>query len=326
MQGHMAAKAMRKGVRMAMARNGSKGLRGALRGLALIGLLGLGTTAAQAEGPAVPMAPNPQIPSQPSGQGGAREANVAALVQAMKLPGVVEVMHAEGLDYGRDLREEMFPGRAAADWDATVASIYDPGRMLADIQTVLETELADKPDVVSEAQAFFVSSAGQKILELELEARRALLDEATETAAKAAAADLAAQDGPRMEALRRFAATNDLIEMNVMGGLNANLAFYRGLADGGLFDGQMSESDMLAEVWAQEDQIRGDTEEWLWTYLVLAYQPLSDEELQAYQKFSEGAAGRQLNAALFAGFDAGFVRISRDLGRAAARMVQGEDI
>lgn len=298
--------------------------RRALHGLALSGMIGLaGTLAAQAEGPAVPIAPNPQIPAQLPGR--SAEA-VTQLAETMLLPGVVDVMQAEGKDYGRQLRDEMFPGRDAAEWQAMVAAIYDPARLMADIEGGLQAGLADKPEAITSARAFFETPAGQKILSIELEARRALLDPATEEAAKAAAADLLAKDSPRMEALRRFAATNDLIEMNVMGGLNANLAFYRGLADGGLFDGQMSESDMLAEVWAQEDQVRNDTEEWLWTYLVLAYQPLSDEELQAYQKFSESAEGKQLNAALFAGFDAGFMRISRDLGRAAARMVQGEDI
>ena len=88
----------------------------------------------------------------------------------------------------------------------------------------------------------------------------------------------------------------------------------------------MTESDMLAEVWAQEDQVRQETEDWLWPYLALAYQPLSDEEMQAYQVFSEAPEGRALNAALFAAFDASFVRISGELGRAVALMVQGQDI
>ncbi|WP_192931181.1 DUF2059 domain-containing protein [Gemmobacter serpentinus] len=304
---------------MAAGRMIGEGMRGAVRALTVTALIGLGVASgAQAEGPAVPMAPNPQLP--------ARGAGVAQLAQTMMLSGVVDVMQAEGKAYGQQLRDEMFLGRNGAEWEGIVGAIYDPARLLADLERGLETELAGKPEVIRAAQAFFGSPTGQKILSLELEARRALLDKAAEEAAKAAAGDLFAKDGPRIEALRRFAATNDLIEMNVMGGLNANLAFYRGLADGGLFDGQMSESDMLSEVWAQEDQVRNDTEEWLWTYLVLAYQPLSDEELQSYQKFSESAEGKQLNAALFAGFDAGFMRISRDLGRAAARMVQGEDI
>ena len=63
-----------------------------------------------------------------------------------------------------------------------------------------------------------------------------------------------------------------------------------------------------------------------WPYLALAYQPLSDEEMQAYQVFSEAPEGRALNAALFAAFDASFVRISGELGRAVALMVQGQDI
>ena len=147
-----------------------------------------------------------------------------------------------------------------------------------------------------------------------------------EAAAKAAVADMEAEGSPRLDALRRFAAANDLVEMNVMGALNANLAFYKGLSAGGAFGSAMTEEDMLADVWGQEADVRAETEEWLWSYLSLAYQPLSDEELQAYHDFSETPEGQKLNAAVFAAFDVSFVRISEDLGRAAARAMQGEDI
>lgn len=290
-----------------------QGLRQGLRmllGAGLLGLAGLGAAPLWAE-VTVP----PALTTQ------ARK-----LSETLLLPGIVDVMRAEGVDYGKQLQDEMFPGRGGPDWDASVARIYDPAVLLRDIENRLAQELAAHPQALSAAQAFFGSPTGQKILSLELEARRALLDEATEAAAREAAADLETQAAPRVEALRRFVATNDLIEMNVMGGLNANFAFYKGLAEGGALDGQMSEADMLSEVWSQEAQVRADAEEWLWPYLTLAYQPLSDEEMQAYQAFSETEAGRQLNAALFAAFDASFVRVSRDLGRAAARMVQGEDI
>lgn len=250
-------------------------------------------------------------------------AELAAMLRLGELAGIVQ---AEGADYGDQLRQEMFPDRGGAEWPAIVARIYDPERLSGELTRVLERELSGRPDVLRAAEEFFGSPAGRKIVALEIEARRALLDDAAEQAAKDAYAEMETRGPARLDALRRFVEANDLVEMNVMGALNANLAFYKGMASGGAFTDEMSEDDMLGEVWSQEDQVRSDTEDWLWPYLALAYQPLSDEEMQAYQAFSETAEGRALNAALFTAFDASFVRISGELGRAVSRMVQGEDI
>ena len=86
------------------------------------------------------------------------------------------------------------------------------------------------------------------------------------------------------------------------------------------------EGEMLAEVWGQEDQVRADTEAWLFPFLALAYQPLSDAELKAYVAFSASPEGQRLNRALFAGFDAVFEAVSADLGRAAGLELRGRDI
>lgn len=83
---------------------------------------------------------------------------------------------------------------------------------------------------------------------------------------------------------------------------------------------------MLAEVWAQEPDIRAETESWLYPFLALAYKPLSDADVEAYLAFSESEAGRAMNAAMFAAFDEVFREISHDLGRAAAEMLSGRDI
>lgn len=264
-------------------------------------------------------------PASQSAPADARAA-ILHLSEVMQMGGVVEVMRAEGMDYGTLLRDEMFPGKGGSEWAATVALTYDPARMRAEFEDKLVAELLASPETVQAGLAFFGDARGQKILSLELEARRALMDDAAEAAAKAAVADMEAEGSPRLDALRRFAAANDLVEMNVMGALNANLAFYKGLSAGGAFGSAMTEEDMLADVWGQEADVRAETEEWLWSYLSLAYQPLSDEELQAYHDFSETPEGQKLNAAVFAAFDVSFVRISEDLGRAAARAMQGEDI
>jgi len=239
---------------------------------------------------------------------------------------IIAVMREEGLVHGTTLADDLFPGQGGARWQAVVQQIYDTAEMERAFGDAFAQELSvAAPEEIAAMQAFFGSDQGQQILTLELEARRALLDDAVEDAAKLAVEDMVADRDPRMELLRRFATANDLIESNVMGALNSNFAFYRGMAEVGGF-GDMTEADMLADVWSQEADIRSETEDWLFPYLALAYQPLDQGDLEAYLAFSETEAGQKLNAALFAAYDVVFSRISLDLGRAAARQMQGEDI
>jgi len=258
------------------------------------------------------------------------EVSAAAAAQslsaAMQIGSVMEVLRQEGLDYGAALEAEMFPGKGGAAWRAVVALIYDASAMRQQFDAVFAAGLAGSASDIAAMQGFFGGALGQRIVTLELEARRALVDDAVEQAAGVALDDMIASDDPRLAALRRFAETNDLVELNVAGALNANLAFYQGLSEGGAFGDPLDEGEMLAEVWAQEGDLRAETETWLYAYLALAYQPLSDADLAAYQAFSETKAGHQVNAAAFAAFDQVFNGISRELGRAAARQMQGEDI
>ncbi len=250
---------------------------------------------------------------------------VVALSDLLKIDQVISVMRDEGIAYGTEMEAEMFPGQGGAGWKATVAVIYDAPTMKARFDAAFVEALAGSPQVDAIA-AFFASDLGQRALVLEIEARRALLDPAAEVAAKAAFAQMQASGDDRVAALEGFVAANDLIEANVMGGLNSNLAFYRGLAEVGALQDAMPEDQMLADVWAQEPAIRDETTDWLFPYLALAYKPLSDADLAAYQAFSETPAGQAINHALFAAFDAVFGTVSRDLGRAAAQQMQGQEL
>lgn len=254
-------------------------------------------------------------------------ADPAALLTTLRIPEMIAVMQDEGLAYGDELEEQLFPGAGGARWDEAVARVYDEPALLERFQSAFAARLAADPQAMDQIAGFFGTDRGQQILILEIEARRALLDEAVEEAAAVSVDDMRARDDPRLALLERFAMANDLIEQNVSGALNANFAFYQGMSDGGAFDGaKMTEADMLAEVWAQEPDIRAETESWLYPFLALAYKPLSDADVEAYLAFSESEAGRAMNAAMFAAFDEVFREISRDLGRAAAEMLSGQDI
>lgn len=254
------------------------------------------------------------------------DGDVARLSDTMQIAAMMDVVRLEGLDYGAALQAEMFPDQGGAQWRAVVGLIYDAATMRRRFDAIFAAELAGDAAKIAQMQAFFGSERGQRILTLELQARRALLEDAAQEAARVAVADMIADQNPRMAMLRRFAETNDLIESNVTGALNANLAFYQGLSEAGAFGDAMTEEQMLLEVWSQEDSVRADTNDWLFPFLALAYEGLSDEDMVAYLAFTETAAGRKLNVAVFVAFDALFTAISRDLGRAAARHLQGEDI
>ncbi|MDO9639361.1 MAG: DUF2059 domain-containing protein [Pseudotabrizicola sp.] len=253
-------------------------------------------------------------------------ARVSALTDLMMMADIMSVMRDEGLEYGKTLATEMFPDKGGAQWDSAVALIYDPATMRRRFDAALVESLAGADAELDQIEEFFGSARGQTILRLEIEARRALMDDDVEDAAKLAWEDISAEGGARVDRLTRFAEANDLIESNVMGAMNANLAFYRGMSESGAFPQEMTEDQMLADVWGQEPAVRAETTDWLFPFLSLAYQPLSDEDLDAYVAFAETGAGQKLNAALFAAYDVVFTRISYDLGRAAASQMQGEDI
>jgi len=280
--------------------------------------------AAFAAGPAPAGAPALHLVQAEAPEAGAPAEEVAALLDAIGMGELLPIMRQEGLDYAEDLAADMFPGRGGARWENQVDRIYDTARMRREMEREVAARMSRaETDAVLQ---FFESDLGRRIVGLELSAREALLDPDVEEAAEEAAAELEASGDPRFELLRAFVEANDLVEMNVVGALNSNWAFYQGLDAGGAFDGELTEDQMLADVWEQEEEIRDETRDWVYSYLGLAYRPLSDDDLAAYTALSETPEGRALNTALFAAFDAMFTRISRELGLAAATFMAGEDI
>lgn len=251
-------------------------------------------------------------------------APVDTLFRAMGLPDILQIMREEGLAYGKTLEADLFTGAGGESWGKLVDEIYDLDRMTATVRNRLDSELAARD--LAPMIDFYTSDRGREIVALEVSARRALMDEAVEEAAKARLAEMLRIDAPRLRVLRSFAESADLIEHNVVGALNANYAFYTGLVDGGAFDGTMTEEEILTDIWSQEDTVRADTHEWLYSYLVLAFQPLATEDIEAYAAFNASEAGAVLNRALFAAFDEMYEALSLALGHGAARFIGGAEL
>ncbi|WP_375261355.1 DUF2059 domain-containing protein [Palleronia sp.] len=243
------------------------------------------------------------------------------LFEALRLDDVVEVMRGEGIVAGEALEADLFPGRGGPLWDRVVRDIYDRSEMIEVVHDRFGKAIPEAS--VAPLIGFFESETGQRLVELEIAARRAMIDEAVEDAAAESARDATAA---RRDLIRDFIEANDLIEQNVTGALNSNLAFYRGLLDGEAPIGGLSQDQVIADVYASEPQVREDTVDWLEGYLTLAYAPVDDMALQQYLDLSRSDVGQDLNTAIFAAFDELYDDISYDLGRAAARFMSGQDL
>ncbi len=253
-----------------------------------------------------------------------RAADMRILFEALGLPEVIGIMREEGVIYGSDIADEMFPGRGGASWTATVESIYDGDKMLETVERGLAEGLAETD--ITPLLDFFTSDRGRQIIEFEVTARQALMDEDIEAVAEESYFAMREEGDARLDMIAEFVEANDLVDSNVMGAMNSNYAFYLGLADSDALPSSLTENDILREVWSQEDIIREDTTTWVFSYLSLAYRPLEDADLEAYIAISETTEGQALNRALFNGFDDMYVAISRALGQAAGRLMAGEDI
>lgn len=254
--------------------------------------------------------------SAATAQSAEQMAEVEAFADAILLDELLEVMVAEGIAYGDTIAENLFVGDPPREWDTVIEDIYDSGQMQFAVKAALFEALSG--DDVAAMLYFLTDDVGARAVALEVSAREARLDPVVEQAADEAAILALADGDPRIDLITRYIEANDLIERNLGDALTANLAFYRGLLEGGGLPEGTGEREILEDVWAQEAMTRTDLTDWYYSYLFMAFAPLSDADIEAYIAFSETPAGRQMNDALFAAFDQVFVEISYALGRAAA--------
>lgn len=254
----------------------------------------------------------------------AQNAQFDALYDALGLPAVVEIMREEGVEYGGTLAESMLPGGGDARWPTVLDEIYDTQMMNASLQSEMAGALSGEDiDIILD---FYTSDLGVKIIGLEVSARRALLDPAIEEASKEAATLQRLDDTPRSALATEFIVANNLIESNIAGSLNASYAFYMGLIDGGAVPAGVTPETAIEDVWAQEPLVREDTTDWVYSFVLMAYQPLTDDELQQLIAFSRTDAGEELTQALFFAFDGLFNDISRGLGLGLARFMATQEL
>lgn len=247
-----------------------------------------------------------------------------ALFDALQLPEIIDVMRLEGLTYGTQVGEELIGDRLTPAWNTTVEMLYDPeplkGTIKAEFSTALEGE------DVTPMLAFFTTDPGRRFMGLEVSARRAMLDDAVDEASQDMLDEARSDKTERYQLVAEFVDTNDLIETNVISAMNANVAFYNGLSEGGAFGGVLTQDQILSDVYDQEPDIRTNTTDWIYRFLLMAYAPMEDADIQAYIDFSNTDAGQALNTALFAAFEDTLNDINHSLGFEAAQFMSTQDL
>lgn len=249
------------------------------------------------------------------------------LWNTMDLESLMPILRDEAVAEAEDMQAELFKRGGTGGWLDQVARIHDPDRLESLFREGLEDarENADRGRI-EDALTFYRSDLGRRLVGLENSARRTMLDADAEAAAREALSAAAARDDPRVARIRRLIDEAQLIGPNVAGGMNAAMAFSEGFAEGEGFDMPMNAERMLRDTWRQEEEIRAQTTEWMESYLLLAYSPLSDADLDRYIVFAGSAGGKALSGLMFAGFDAVFRKTSYELGLAAAGQMRGRQL
>lgn len=253
--------------------------------------------------------------------GAMADAGLARLFDLLALENYLRITRAEGMADAEEISQDMLGRAADAVFLDQLSRIYDVERMRA---TVMEHLSGMDAADIEKSIAYFQTDAALRITELEVAARRAMMDADVEQSARQSWIE-AQDDRPEAVArIEQMSEINDLVERNVSGALNSNLRYYQGLADGGGIE--LTEEEILALVWAQESDIRAETEAWLGGYYLLAYDPLAASDLEDYLAFWKSPAGQALNTAIFGGFNRVYDDVSYATGRILALNMMSQEL
>lgn len=250
------------------------------------------------------------------------DARHSVLVDVLRLSEAARILSDEGINQAQELNTDMLDGQGGPGWQMQVERIYEPALMAELVRAELEAEL--QGEELEEVITFFASDKGSEIISLENEARKAIQSPDIEEAARARFAALEDTDDPRLALITEYVESGDMIDRNVTSAMNSNFQFLRGLVEGGAIE--MTEDEILADVSKDIDENTEDTRGWLYGYLLLAYSPLTDDDLKTYIAFSQSSAGLALNRALFNGFGKAYEDISYALGRAVALNMTAQEL
>jgi DNA-binding transcriptional regulator GbsR (MarR family) len=247
------------------------------------------------------------------------EEKVERLLQALQLDEIIEILQDEGDVMGQTLQETFLDNNGGQVFQNQVDRIYDANRMRSQVAEVFDQTLTQRE--LDRAILFYESDLGQAIVSLEITARIAMADETIEEMAQDTYEN-GDRDTEFYKLVDEYIQINNLIDENVQNSISADYNFFRGMDLGG----EVDDAELLAQLLTQKDSITDETQTWLYSFFLLAYQPLSDAQIRENIAFSRTETGRAINDALFQSFDWMFDTIYFELGQAVGLVLKGSDL
>ncbi|MAT89034.1 MAG: hypothetical protein CL532_10935 [Aestuariivita sp.] len=245
------------------------------------------------------------------------------LYAALHLNDIVKVIRDEGLEEAKSTAEIYLKSQGQiASFNSQIDSFYDITNISTFLLNGISTGLMEQDAEM--ALMFYTRDLGAKIASLEASARLAISDSAVESMAIEIAKSAKTKDSKRYKLLQENMKQMELVEQNLKGAFASQYGFLTELSKA--TDINLSQDQILSLLSGSEEDLRKEVTDWLMGYSYMAYQPISDDELQLYLDFLANTSGKALNGALFNVFNALSVKTSSALGELIALLREARDL
>jgi hypothetical protein len=239
------------------------------------------------------------------------------LLESVQTNRLLSILATEAIESGSDVDRDFLNGEGGDFFRETVTRLNDPKRLAPKLEAIYTESMTEtQRDSVA---LFFESDLGQRIIDLELSAREAMIDAEVEAAVKER---VAGSGVPPL--VQQLIDESRLVERNTEDSLGIVKEFFLGIRSAGQDELTPGQIDAIVE--ESRAEVEADTREWLGAFLTLSYSPLSDDELSTYLEFWRTDAGRAFDEALFAAFRQIIGENSFAVGQLVGRLQLSQDI
>ena len=241
------------------------------------------------------------------------------VVSALALDRLAGLMSEEIVASGDPL-QPVEPGASDPEWAVIAGRIAAAPRIRTGLRQGVARGLSGLDPgaraAMAEALGFLESDLGRRVVGMELAARAALADPEIEAEARAGFARAAGRGDPRVDQIRRLIAASDTVEPAVAASLGIAMASMMAMQE---TLGLAPTAEAVAEdVWLLEPELRAEQAGWIEALFFLSTATLTPPEMERLIAEAARPGSRRLGAMVDAAAADVFVRVARDLGRAAA--------
>ncbi len=181
-------------------------------------------------------------------------------------------------------------------------------------------------DYAEEILVFLRSEAGQAMTAHELQGRKEFYDDSALEEGRAMLTAMVFTEPEKYEMLSDYIAANDLIEQNLVIGMNFEMALNAGASEVLPPEMQTDPSLLASQLQSEAEWMRGDITDWLESYLAYSYGEVPEAQFREIFEFSVTDAGQAYNAALFDAYAVYSEDAARRLGKTLMEMTMATQL